>query len=79
LKGQDLLNGLRTREYTEALVAQVIRQVLEAVAYVHQRDLSHNQINPFSIYFINTASYEIKVGGLDEVGLGLLSIQNHID
>lgn len=63
------------RKYSEAIVVQILRQLVDAVQWVHTNGYIHLNINPLSIFNSDSFYVNIKLSGFEN----LVSIVNKSD
>ena len=65
-------------KYSEELVAKILRQILDAVQWLHLHGFVHLNINPLTVLNANLTQVNIKLSGLeDAVPISELEDQNH--
>lgn len=60
--------------HTEKFVAQVMRYLLEAVIYCHEKKIAHKDLKPENIMFVSNKSSQIKV-----IDFGVAELFNKMD
>ena len=75
LAGGDLWDGLMNfgGQYTEAIAATVTQQVLQALAYLHEKGLPHRNLRPVKILFVEQGKLDLKLVGFDVAGTKVMS------
>lgn len=69
LKGSDIIEQVwSVGRYSEDYAATILKQILQAVVYIHSKGVAHNQLFPVNILHVNPNSPEIKIIDLDESG-----------
>ena len=69
LKGNDIIDGVFWKgKLTEEYAATIVKQILQAVAYIHTRGIAHNQLFPINVLHCNPNQPEIKLIDFDESG-----------
>ncbi|CAB0012839.1 unnamed protein product [Nesidiocoris tenuis] len=62
LQGADILTYLSSKhEYTEQMVATIITQVLDALQYLHWRNLCHLDLQPDNVVMASVRSLQVKL------------------
>merc|ERR1719188_745951 len=51
--------------FDEATAASIIRSLLEAVSYLHERDIVHRDIKPENIMFVNKSDDDVSIKLID--------------
>lgn len=69
-KGGDLWNALMNYggKYTEEIAAAIVKQLLEAVNYLHKKGIVHRNIRPGNILFNDVGKLDIKLIDFDVAG-----------
>ena len=80
LKGADLITEFsENRRITEGKCALIIYQILEAIAYLHNKGVAHNNISGLSVQLVAEGSDQIKLVNLDEVSKGITDFNGYLD
>jgi calcium-dependent protein kinase len=66
LEGGELHQRMRkVKNFTEADAAAILRQILQALNYMHANRIAHRDIKPKNILFVNEDENDLKVKIVD--------------
>lgn len=70
MKGGDLWNAVMTfgGKYTEEIAATVTKQILQALAYLHKKGITHRNIRTGNILFTEEGKLNLKLIDFDVAG-----------